>query len=84
MYDDYPTTGPLAGTEYESWDWDKITAVSPFQPEPDELYCHAHAHGVKMMAWMTNGQGKPGPKANCSMFGEFFGRRAGRGHAHCH
>jgi hypothetical protein len=72
MYDDYPTTGPRAGTQYKSWDWRKITAVSPFQPEPDELYCTAHKNGAKMLAWMTYGHGKPGPTANCSIFGQYF------------
>ena len=52
MYTDYPPTGPRAGTEYPGWDWSKITAVSPFTPYNDTLFCTAHEHGVKMLGWM--------------------------------
>ena len=52
MYTDYPPTGPRAGSEYPGWDWSKITAVSPFTPYNDTLFCTAHEHGVKMLGWM--------------------------------
>jgi Di-N-acetylchitobiase len=36
--------------EWEAMDWEQLTTIASFTwPVSDELYCHAHSHGVRIV-----------------------------------
>ena len=60
-------------SQWRSWDWEKITAVAPFgghlpqSPDEQQMYCHAHARGVRVLGWTSCG-----PTLCCAV-DEFYG-----------
>lgn len=49
---------PANETDWSQMDWEQITTLALFAPwpPPEDLYCHAHAHNVKIVKCVVSSQ----------------------------
>lgn len=49
---------PTNETDWSQMDWEQITTLALFGPwpPPEDLYCHAHAHNVKIVKCVVSSQ----------------------------